>query len=286
MEKLLEKAVNEQITAIKQCLDEAEQMRSFTNRETIAQRSYLEDTLYERLEKLRDFAYQQDFYAEIAQQLAEFQVRLDFLPPAPRIEVVTRARNLILLNPRILVVDDTTVDGEPRIARVAVIDCKSKAVLFDQPFASQSSSETSPSSPDELLSQEHDAINAVPIERVWLDLLDVLSGHYVLALNLELAQIQLAVTAGRFRQQAPILIGESLLDLCLKYLRFNPKDSAEASGYVTRLVETLHRRLQVSSSMQTPCTALEHATNIMRILHEIAQGTFSFVEDEHFPTLL
>jgi hypothetical protein len=271
---IIQKKIQEDFALIQENLQAAESMHPVIGIKAIEQRSAIEDALYNLLEKYGSFVYKQGIYAQIAPALAQFQVRLSCLPYAPRIEPVTRAQNLLQMAPYILVVDQPLEPENFHIEHILVANCQN-TVLFDQVVTPSRSPQAVASSPEDLLAQSSSE-ESIPIAQMFSGLRNVLCGHYVLTFDLPRTQIQLGMMARHFHQKAPILIGESILSLSLKYLGVGQKTFFEGSrNNSEQIAEVLFQRLWTSSSGQQMGTMHERAANMMQVVQEMAEGQFA-----------
>ncbi len=237
----------------------------------IRERNAAQDQIKSHLAHILPLAQQNHLQLEVALRFYTCLLRLQQLPFLPPSTLITRIHNLLRLQPRILVIDDTIEHEEPEIERVLVMESDG-TILFNQAFIA-------PLQPSEVsLSQngEHASSYTAPSEiqdtPMWSELLDVISGHYVLAFDLAFAQLQLESTARRFHLTVPVLIGR---ELCLRYLG---KVSAPHVGAdeeeIQALPAVLYSELWIPSSEHGSYSIEERATNALHTLQDMAQGAF------------
>ncbi len=241
----------------------------------VKQRNEVMTKILSLLAKLRSFAFDMEIYEIVAPTLYEFQQRVECLPYVPDIRCVTRVRNILDLHPRIIVTKDIKLDEQelPELKQVTVVSTDG-IVLFDQDFLPQQvhlESLSEGTSSPELLSTR---IEPVSMAHVWDELIKTVSGHYVLAYELSLIQLQLEVTADRFQLPVPVLIGDSILNLYSEYFRANEAHAFSGGrGDSSISLEAILDQLGEPFVRDTSYTAIEQTTRIAYILQGIANCT-------------
>ena len=243
--------------------------------ESVKQWNETKAKVFSLLAKLRAFAFDMEIYEVVAPTLYEFQKRVEQLPYVPDIRCITRAKNILDLHPRIIVTKDIKLDEQelPELKQVTVVNTDG-IVLFDQDFLPQQG-HLEPllegTSSPELLSTR---IEPVSMAYVWDELIKTVSGHYVLAYELSLIQLQLEVTADRFQLPIPVLIGDSILNLYSEYFRANEAHAFSGGrGDSSMSLEAILDQLGEPFIRDTSYTAIEQTTCIAYILQGIANCT-------------
>ena len=230
--------------------------------------------VFSLLAKLRSFAFDMEIYESVAPTLYEFQRRVGHLPYVPDVRCITRAKNILDLHPRIIVTKDMRPDEQalPELKQVTVVSTDG-IVLFDQDFLPQQVHLESLSE-DSSSSEQPSTRREVSIAQMWDELIKVVSGHYVLAYELPLIQLQLEATADRFQLPVPVLIGESILDLYYEYLGI-PEEYSFGAGKENSLIsiDAIFDQLGEPFVRDTSYTTVEQATRIADILQGIANCT-------------
>lgn len=277
MNNVLMKTFNHRIVAIDQKLKDLEKHRGpLTGYASIAQWHAKATHIRSLLTRLRTFALDMQFYETVAPTLYELQERLNTLPHVPPITCLERAKNILQLQPRILLMWDNSEQEQeiPEIGHVTVAACDEK-ILFDQDFVPPTSPDSPGSSIIHLSRHKSQGAATLPVTDVWDKLTRAVSGSYILAYDLALAQRQLEVAAERWHLPTPVLIGESFLDLYFKYLGpvaikpgSDPEDSEMAS-------EVIFEHLGSPFSNDASQMGAVQAARMARTLRAIAQGTLS-----------
>lgn len=280
MNNLLLQSVQKKMQHIEHLLKQESQRTLLTGVKAIEERSAAEDTIQSLLFELTSLSLERkDIFPHIAPQLEQFAGQMVSLPFVPRIEALTWAQNLCQLKPRILVINDDFDEHrqEAFIRQIAVLDWTTK-LIFHQRFCGEGSSGTVSSSPHDLLSRNRGKTASLSVAQIWNDLLQAVSGHMIVTYSLPLAQIQLEVTAKRLHLKVPMLIGQSILDLCQRYLGYEKEEVSlekEEAETVLPFSLALCRQLGDPFSETISHDAVERARCILTVLQDIAQGMLS-----------
>lgn len=280
MNNIIQQSIRTKMQRIDYLLQQESQRSHFTGVEAIETRCAAVDTIRSLMSELASFSNSRaDIGSQIAPQLEAFAARLAGLPFVPRIEALTWAQNLCQLKPRILVINndfDEHLD-ETFLQQIAVVDWDNKPI-FQQWFGSDRSSLSAKCSPGDLLARKAGATSALPVEQVWNDLVEAVSGYVIVTYCLPLAQIQLEVTARELHLKAPMLIGQSLLDLCLRYLGYGCEKlllGPSPEEPMLPFSPALYQRLGDPFSDMNTLDAVQRAQDIVLVLQEMAQGILS-----------
>jgi hypothetical protein len=231
---------------------------------------------FQLLTKLRSFALDMDIYERVASTLDDLQQRGEQLPYVPDIRDVIRAQNMLALSPHIVVTEDVRLDEQEPLELKRITVVKSDGtVLFDQDFLPQHAQKGSLPLWDAPTKHPVQAPLSVPLTQIWDDLTKALSGHYILAYNLTLVQVQLDVTAERFQLPPLVLIGDSIVDVYFDYWGKKALPTPENPEDAQLIVAAIYDHLGAPFSREAPYTTLERTTRIRQILQGIADCTLT-----------
>ena len=216
-----------------------------------ANREELDILLFD-LERIALITGQRPRMRSIIRALTERKKRL---PRGPSYIAIKEAQS-ILKNPSLVILDleETLVNGLeiPEIAQLVAID-GTGSILFDHAFISQQ--------------------NVTAIAQIWPKLLSVVTGHYTISDDILLAQVQLIDTAKRYDLDIPVLIGQSILDLSLRYLNMSSRAPWHTPSQEILLdIVTLCEHLRVPLPGLPRPNALDRAISMLHIMQAMAQG--------------
>lgn len=221
-----------------------------------------------RLTKLLKFALEMGIYEDVASVLYELEHRFKYLPVVPPLTSLTKAQNMLRLRPYVLAIEDTQYgeQSQPELKRITVMT-SDEHILFDRHFVSQHKRSIL-SMPSSSAEQQELGLSW---KGVWAELTEAVSGHYVLAYDLELAQVQLEVTAERFHLSVPVLLGESFLNLYAAYTGSDNMaiESEDFSQFILAILAQ-HEELRPQANF---FTAPEQARRLLHMTEEMAKGT-------------
>lgn len=264
-------------------IEQLEQGSSTQGSDAIQHRSAEFDDIARELDALAALAMQAGdaLSRKVKKQLVHLFLRVKFLPPVPRIEVVRLAQNVLAQKPLILATDDLVNEetGRPEVTRIVLIE-PTEALRFDSHVApcwhgnvrmlelSTTGKGTDTTTPPTAL------------EVAWSELHNSITGRYIVAFDLLLAQIQLDVTARIHGLAVPMLIGHSLLDLLLLYVGVKEPIFYGPHGPHLSLTEAQVRDLMEREDV-VPCydrslaPADQRARRLLQTLQKMADGTLS-----------
>ncbi len=278
--------LEERLLPLVKRIEQLEQRPITQGIEAIAERCAEEDEILRQMEALATLAAQagDTFSHNVRKKVQGLVMRMQFLPTVPRIEVVRLAQQVLTLNPLVLVTDDTVNEErqQPELTRIFLME-PTKRSCFDYPFPASSHKSEGPVVVEERGEADDTLMLAASLEQAWEELQRKLSGRFVVAFDVPLAHLQLAVTARRYGLPIPMLVGHSLLDLLLKYTRVkdivdegNDEEIRLASDQeLCRILAEDDVRPFVDASI---APADQRAEQLLQALQAIAEGTFSLQE--------
>ena len=266
-------------------IEHLEQASPVTGADKIAERSAEEDDITRQITALMKLAMQAGsvFSRTVQKKLQSLAARLALLPSAPRIEVIQLAQSILALNPIILITDDTVNEEQhPQLTRIFLME-PTKAPCFDYQFPTPSYKGGMSLGMDGGIANIGDYPHLASLEQEWTHLQNMLHGRYVVAFNLPLAQVQLAVTAQEYGLFVPMLIGHSLLDLLLKYGRVKEPIGEGLDQDILpfsdlQLCDVLAKEDVEPFTDLASVPADQRALHMLHALQAIANATFSLQE--------
>ena len=272
--------LKKKLTTITQLIEQEKQQGVPNGREAIEARYKAIDSIERLLDEVtKHFERNNKNTLSIEMMLQEPRGHLQQLARfLPSMKKVKRAANLLSFeNLRILEIDEQHDEESDKyhIIRVVVMN-NTGTVLFDR-FVKPSQEITEETSHKTGVTTQ-DVEDAPTLPEIWKELLAVLSGGYVVSFNMLLDYWSFEEDAHRYQLEMPVLIGESLQELCDSYFHASLSSGVKEFHYSDLERFCLH----IGSPLPEPPkqTALDRATGQLRILQAMAQGFIGKAEED------
>jgi hypothetical protein len=266
---------NALVSEIVQQIQIVEQYSHTDGAEAARRRYEAEEKLYYLLNYLKHFALDVGIFPHMQSIITALEERIERLPYGASFPVVREVQSLLEFpNLGVLVAEErpSNMPGLPELVRLVVTD-RAGYVLFDRELPALQAISLSFVSQQGTVLSSADKEAIVAMKALWPDLLSVVRGRFLLSESLLLTQTQLMVTAQRYDLEVPVVIGESVLTLCQRYLTkptLVPGEAQETS-LPTDLPAVIEAFGIPLSGLPHP-GALDRAGTILQLLAAMAQG--------------
>ncbi len=278
------RAFEERLAPLVKRIEKLEQCYDLEGITAIAERSAEEDDILRQIHALTALATQagSNFSRTVQKKLQSLTTRLALVPSAPRIEVIQFAQSILALKPIILVTDDTVnEEQQPELTRIFSME-PTEVPCFDYQFPPSSSDGVGLQAVEKEVMGMTGHAYVMPSIREWPHLQSVLRGRFVVAFDFPLVQLQLAVSAHRYGLPVPMLVGHSLLDLLLKYVRLkdpiNDTFEQDAPPFFASQDCYALANEDVEPFIDLSVPADQRARHLLHALQAISNGTLSLQE--------
>ncbi len=201
---------------------------------------------------------------ECSHAVQRLMTRQRHLPELPDQEIMDWAQAVLAMpNLRILVIDTTGVDGQSDIIRLLVMD-RHGAVTFDHlVYPSRHRFPTAANTPYTGIDSQTLIAESLHLDTIWHNFSEAVTGHYVLAYNLEFIVGRLEENAKQHDLEPLFLIGDDLQEKARRF--FEP-----IRYYPLKLSVCCER---IGYHLPTPASASERALGQLAVLRAMAEGS-------------